>query len=136
MLAVRRGCRGLGGWRRDRRLRPKPYTLNPAGGLAAGGAIGAYTAKRMAITDLPQMVAAFHSLVGLAAVTTSIASYVQDPHAAMDGVHLMSTYLGTFIGAVTLTGALQGGSDSRRSWLAASAVEPGPWRGRFACRAL
>ena len=35
-----------------------------AGALASGGALGAYMAKRMAITDLPQMVAGFHSLVG------------------------------------------------------------------------
>ena len=35
-----------------------------AGALASGGALGAYLAKRMAITDLPQMVAGFHSLVG------------------------------------------------------------------------
>ena len=40
-----------------------------AGGLGIGGLAGYGIAKRMAITDLPQMVAAFHSLVGLAAVT-------------------------------------------------------------------
>lgn len=38
--------------------------LMAAGALASGGALGAYLAKRMAITDLPQMVAGFHSLVG------------------------------------------------------------------------
>ena len=38
--------------------------LVAAGALASGGALGAYLAKRMAITDLPQMVAGFHSLVG------------------------------------------------------------------------
>ena len=59
----------------------------------------------MKITDLPQMVAAFHSLVGLAAVTTSVANYMgHDPALAMDSVHLVATYLGTWIGAVTLTG--------------------------------
>eukprot|EP00884_Botryococcus_braunii_P006438 jgi/Botrbrau1/15796/Bobra.4_1s0147.1 len=85
-------------------------TANPAvvaqilGSLGLGGGIGAVLAKRMAITELPQMVAAFHSLVGLAAVTTSIASYMAHPEAA-DGVHLVSTFLGTFIGAVTLTGS-------------------------------
>lgn len=73
------------------------------GSLGVGGGIGAVLAKRMAITELPQMVAAFHSLVGLAAVTTSIASYMAHPEAA-DAVHLVSTFLGTFIGAVTLTG--------------------------------
>ena len=60
----------------------------------------------MKITDLPQMVAAFHSLVGLAAVTTSVANYMgHNPALAMDSVHLVATYLGTWIGAVTLTGA-------------------------------
>ena len=44
--------------------------LHATGALAAGGATGHILAKRMAITDLPQMVAAFHSLVGLAAVRT------------------------------------------------------------------
>ena len=71
----------------------------------AGGAAGNALAQRMKITDLPQMVAAFHSLVGLAAVTTSVANYMgHDPAVAMDSVHLVATYLGTWIGAVTLTG--------------------------------
>ena len=49
------------------------------------------------------MVAAFHSLVGGAAVATSMAAYIAHPEAT-DAVHLVSTYAGTFIGAVTLTG--------------------------------
>lgn len=73
--------------------------------MAIGGATGAAVARRMAITDLPQMVAGFHSLVGLAAVTTSIASYIAHPE-LMDPTHLTSTFLGAFIGAVTLTGEL------------------------------
>ena len=44
-----------------------------AGALTLGGAAGHVLAKRMAITDLPQMVAAFHSLVGLAAVRQPLA---------------------------------------------------------------
>ena len=79
-----------------------------AGALLAGGAAGNALATRMKITDLPQMVAAFHSLVGLAAVTTSVANYMgHDPAVAMDSVHLVATYLGTWIGAVTLTGTRQ-----------------------------
>lgn len=77
-----------------------------AGGLTLGGATGYGIAKKMAITDLPQMVAAFHSLVGLAAVATSVANYMaHDPATTMDAVHLTATYAGTFIGAVTLTGS-------------------------------
>jgi len=82
------------------------------GSLGIGGAVGTLIAKRMAITDLPQMVAAFHSLVGLAAVTSAVASYALSAGAAgvdgghvLDAVHLSSTYLATFIGAVTLTGS-------------------------------
>lgn len=78
-------------------------TAQVLGSLGLGGAIGAVIAKRMAITDLPQMVAAFHSLVGLAAVTSAVSAYMAGGH--MDGVHMTSTFLATFIGAVTLTGS-------------------------------
>lgn len=74
-----------------------------AGFLGAGGALGALVAKKMAITDLPQMVAGFHSLVGLAACTSAISAYMAGGD--MDGVHMTSTFLATFIGAVTLTGS-------------------------------
>ena len=86
-----------------------PMAADPAtvaqvlGALGLGGAAGAALARRMAITELPQMVAAFHSLVGLAAVTSAVASYMGGGHA--DGVALTSTFLATFIGAVTLTGS-------------------------------
>jgi NAD(P) transhydrogenase len=78
-------------------------SLQIVGSLGIGGALGAVIAKNMAITDLPQMVAAFHSLVGLAAVTSAVASYALGH--ATNLVHLTSTYLATFIGAVTLTGS-------------------------------
>ena len=78
-----------------------------AGGMGLGAAAGTTIAKRMAITELPQMVAAFHSLVGLAAVTTSIASFMAHPDPS-NTIHLTSSYLGTLIGAVTLTGGFRG----------------------------
>lgn len=85
---------------------PPSLLVQMLGGLGLGGAAGAYVAKKMKITELPQMVAAFHSLVGLAAVTTSAASFLSCPDpASLDMVHKIAMYLGTFIGAVTLTGS-------------------------------
>ncbi|KAI3433374.1 hypothetical protein D9Q98_003191 [Chlorella vulgaris] len=75
------------------------------GALGIGGAAGATLAKRMAITDLPQMVAGFHSLVGLAAVCASVSSYIAADPSHLDGVHMSATFLGTLIGAITLTGS-------------------------------
>lgn len=85
---------------------PLPLLAQMLGALGIGGAAGTAVASRMKITELPQMVAAFHSLVGLAAVTTSAASFLAtaDP-SHFDLVHKTSMYLGTFIGAVTLTGS-------------------------------
>ncbi|KAL4423593.1 hypothetical protein ABPG77_004633 [Micractinium sp. CCAP 211/92] len=73
--------------------------------LGVGGGLGAAIASRIAITSLPQMVAAFHSLVGLAAVCASISSYMAADPAHLDGVHMTATFLGTLIGAITLTGS-------------------------------
>lgn len=83
-----------------------PLLAQMLGALGVGGAAGNFIAKKMKITELPQMVAAFHSLVGLAAVTTSAASFLAtaDP-SHLDLVHKISLYLGTFVGAVTLTGS-------------------------------
>lgn len=72
------------------------------GAMGIGGAFGGYLAKKMAITDLPQMVAGFHSLVGLAAVATSVSSYLA--HGAGDPVELTATFLGALIGTITMTG--------------------------------
>merc|ERR1712001_117862 len=81
-------------------------------GLAAGGGalIGSTIAKRIEITDLPQLVAAFHSLVGMAAVLTCVATYLDHyPGFATDPAATMiksALFLGTYIGGVTFTGSL------------------------------
>merc|ERR1712024_129336 len=81
-------------------------------GLAAGGGalIGSTIAKRIEITDLPQLVAAFHSLVGMPAVLTCVATYIDHfPGFATDPAATMiksTTFLGTYIGGVTFTGSL------------------------------
>ena len=67
-------------------------------------------AKMIDVTDLPQMVALFHSLVGAAAVLTCIANYmIEFPHFATDpaaNVIKTALFLGTYIGGVTFTGSL------------------------------
>lgn len=78
--------------------------------VSAGGLIGTTIARKIEITDLPQLVAGFHSLVGLAAVLTCIATYIHDfPTFATDpaaNVVKTATFLGTYIGGVTLSGSL------------------------------
>ena len=72
--------------------------------------VGLAIAKKIQITDLPQLVAAFHSLVGLAAVLTCVAEYmIEYPHFATDpSANLIKVvaYLGTYIGGITFSGSL------------------------------
>src|ERR1700729_3251378 len=81
-------------------------------GIAIGGLIGAVTARRIAMTNMPQLVAAFHSLVGLAAVLTAAAA-LYSPQAfgigmenAIRGQSLVEMSLGVAIGAITFAGSL------------------------------
>jgi len=83
-----------------------------AAGILLGGAIGTVIALKIKMTALPQLVAAFHSLVGLAAVFVAAAAFYA-PEAygiARDGViatsSLVEMSLGAAIGAVTFTGSL------------------------------
>ena len=72
-----------------------------------GGAAGKYIGDRVEPTSLPQTVAAFHSLVGVAASAAAIGDYSNAPVTSeLDKVHLASVYLATVIGSVTCTGSL------------------------------
>ncbi|GLK86937.1 NAD(P)(+) transhydrogenase (Re/Si-specific) subunit beta [Ancylobacter defluvii] len=91
---------GIGGW------------LLVVGGLAIGGGAGAVIARKIAMTQMPQLVAAFHSLVGLAAVMVAAAA-LYAPEAfgigavgAIHGQALVEMSLGVAIGAVTFTGSV------------------------------
>jgi NAD(P) transhydrogenase subunit beta len=81
-------------------------------GLAIGGGIGAYAARNIAMTAMPQLVAAFHSLVGLAAVFVAAAAfYAPDAfHIVADGLIMplsrIEMSLGAAIGALTFTGSI------------------------------
>src|SRR6266545_2723683 len=81
-------------------------------GLAAGGGVGAVIARRVPMTAMPELVAAFHSLVGMAAVLVAAAALYAP--AAFDigaaghihGASLVEMSLGVAIGAVTFTGSV------------------------------
>ncbi|NRO99033.1 Re/Si-specific NAD(P)(+) transhydrogenase subunit beta [Paraburkholderia sp. NMBU_R16] len=76
---------------------------------AAGAALGALLAKRVEMTQMPQLVAVLHSFVGLAAVVTAVNSYLA-PLAGLAGaaraIHECEIYLGALIGMVTFTGSI------------------------------
>jgi NAD(P) transhydrogenase subunit beta len=83
-----------------------------AAGIAIGGSIGAVIARRVPMTAMPELVAAFHSLVGMAAVLVAAAAYYA-PGAFDIGtpgdIHrssLVEMSLGVAIGAVTFTGSV------------------------------
>ncbi|MDY0105458.1 MAG: Re/Si-specific NAD(P)(+) transhydrogenase subunit beta [Giesbergeria sp.] len=79
------------------------------GALVVGGSIGLYAAKVVKMTQMPELVALMHSLVGLAACLVGFASYV-DTSIQLQGVektiHEVEIYVGILIGAVTFSGSL------------------------------
>src|SRR5690606_18565717 len=79
------------------------------GALVIGGGIGLYAAKVVKMTQMPELVALMHSLVGLAACLVGFASYV-DTSLPLEGaektIHEVEIYVGILIGAVTFSGSL------------------------------
>jgi proton-translocating NAD(P)+ transhydrogenase subunit beta len=82
------------------------------GGMAVGGGIGAVIARRVPMTSMPELVAAFHSLVGMAAVLVAAAAFYAPAafdigtHGHIHGASLIEMSLGVAIGAVTFTGSV------------------------------
>ncbi|HMR30409.1 MAG TPA: NAD(P)(+) transhydrogenase (Re/Si-specific) subunit beta [Geminicoccaceae bacterium] len=81
--------------------------------IAIGGGIGFVVARRIEMTAMPQLVAAFHSLVGLAAVFVATAAFlnpwdfhITNPDGSIKGLSLFEMGLGTIIGAITFSGSL------------------------------
>ncbi len=77
--------------------------------IAVGAVIGAVVARRVEMTGMPQLVAALHSFVGLAAVFIGINSELSPPTGLVGAeiiIHEIEIFLGVFIGAVTTTGSV------------------------------
>jgi NAD(P) transhydrogenase subunit beta len=81
------------------------------GALLVGGSVGLYAARTVQMTQMPELVALMHSMVGLAAMLVGFATFV-DPSAsaglsgAAHSIHALEIYIGIFIGAVTLAGSI------------------------------
>ena len=77
--------------------------------IVVGSIIGAIVAKKVQMTGMPQLVAALHSFVGLAAVFIGINSALL-PHSEMSNsqlmIHNVEVFIGVFIGAITFTGSI------------------------------
>ncbi|KAG7354255.1 NADP transhydrogenase subunit alpha [Nitzschia inconspicua] len=81
-------------------------TASLVGLMGVGALAGQQIAQRVDPTSLPQTVAAFHSLVGLAASAAAVGDYMNGDPAQLDAVHKASIFLATIIGSVTFTGSL------------------------------
>ncbi|MBK6295929.1 MAG: Re/Si-specific NAD(P)(+) transhydrogenase subunit beta [Rhodoferax sp.] len=81
------------------------------GAMLVGGAIGLYAARTVQMTQMPELVALMHSMVGLAAMLVGFATFV-DPEAsksftgAAKAIHEAEIYVGILIGAVTFSGSV------------------------------
>lgn len=77
--------------------------------MVIGGAIGIQLAKKVEMTEMPELVAVLHSFVGLAAVLVGFNSYLDHGpglEPIMENIHLTEVFIGIFIGAVTFTGSI------------------------------
>ncbi|MEM7303581.1 MAG: Re/Si-specific NAD(P)(+) transhydrogenase subunit beta [Pseudomonadota bacterium] len=77
--------------------------------IAIGSVIGVIVAQRVEMTGMPQLVAALHSFVGLAAVFIGINSEINPPEGLQGAevvIHQIEIFLGVFIGAITFTGSI------------------------------
>ncbi len=81
------------------------------GAVLVGGSIGLYAARTVKMTQMPELVALMHSMVGLAAMLVGFATFV-DPSAsagltgAAHAIHALEIYIGIFIGAITFSGSI------------------------------
>ena len=81
------------------------------GAMLVGGSIGLYAARTVQMTQMPELVALMHSMVGLAAILVGVATFI-DPEAskgfigAAKSIHEMEIYIGIFIGAITFSGSI------------------------------
>ncbi|MBK5913342.1 Re/Si-specific NAD(P)(+) transhydrogenase subunit beta [Rhodocyclus purpureus] len=79
------------------------------GAMVVGGAIGVFAARTVKMTQMPELVALMHSLVGLAACLVGFASYIDTSivfSGAEKAIHEVEIYVGILIGAVTFSGSL------------------------------
>ncbi|CAH1190664.1 pyridine nucleotide transhydrogenase subunit beta [Candidatus Nitrotoga sp. BS] len=77
--------------------------------IIVGGSIGAVVARRIQMTAMPELVAAMHSLVGLAAVLVAMSAFYNPVAYGIAPLHasnLIELFIGTFIGAITFTGSI------------------------------
>ena len=76
--------------------------------MSIGAAIGLWRAKSVEMTQMPELIAILHSLVGAAAVLVGYNSFLTDKGlvGALANIHAVEVFLGVFIGAVTMTGSV------------------------------
>ncbi|NNM82614.1 MAG: NAD(P)(+) transhydrogenase (Re/Si-specific) subunit beta [Burkholderiales bacterium] len=83
------------------------------GGILVGGSIGATVARKIEMTSMPELVAAMHSLVGLAAVFIAVSALnnpvaygIAQADGSLRAESLIELFIGTFVGAITFTGSV------------------------------